>query len=235
MRLCVFIVYGFIGCVHIPYAFLIISIWKQCAFVPLRWPCPSSLLTLTFSHQNWTQYSSQKYKGRVLFFFVLSVYPDHKQILARFGSKKQSSILQIHVSSVQMLNTVLCRSTYGNAFSFMPLSHLPPQTSWIYLIDVRSSLPQAVIFLEETREVRVVCRVIWEACRWPGNLDGALRSVQLFPWWAVFLQRCVYCLSQIHVLTKEETSGIHQFHLFGITKINFHLMFMNSSFFKASP
>lgn len=100
MRLYVFIIYGFIGCVHSPYVFLIISVWKQCPFVPLTWHCPSSLRTLIHSHQIWTRYSSQKYKGKLISFSLFWVstliiskfWPD-------FGPKEQSNILQKHFSS----------------------------------------------------------------------------------------------------------------------------------------
>lgn len=176
MRLYVFIIYGFIGCVHIPYAFLIISVWKQCPFVPLTGHRPSSLRTLILSYQNWTWYSSQKYKGKLMFFFLffLSVYSDHKQILARFWPKEAIQYFTKAFLAHFMLNTVLCRNTYGNAFYFIALGHLPPQTSWIYLMRVRSSLPQVVILLEETGEFCGAWRVIWGACGWPGNVDHGL-------------------------------------------------------------
>lgn len=100
MRLYVLIIYGFIGCVHIPYVFLIISVWKQCPFVPLTWRCPSSLWTPIHSHQNWTWYSSQKYKGKLMFF---SLFWESTLIISKFwpdfGPKKQSNILQKHFSS----------------------------------------------------------------------------------------------------------------------------------------
>lgn len=218
MRLYVFIIYGFIGCVHIPYVFLIISIWKQCPFVPLTWPCPSSLLSLIYSHQNWTRYSSQKHKGRLtLFFFVSSVCPDHKQIRARFGPKKQSNISQMYFSSFHI--TVLCRNTYGNAFYFMPLSHLPPQTSCIYLVECE------VIFTTSSNFPGRDQRILW-------GLESNLRGMRVA--WAPgscvvisaavlleglhFSRPSLHCLTDIHVITKEETSGIHQFHLFGVTE-----------------